>query len=93
MYSGTKTHFYCSATQEVREGTIHCLSKSFSYRWKISVLKPQCNLFLDTKTLIDLTSRDGSVSNPWFEIFLGDVSFTDLTYQDDNSIEQANDGM
>ena len=53
------------------------------------MLKPQCNIFLDTETMIDITSRDGSVRNPWYKIFVGEVSFTDLVYKND----QTNNNM
>jgi len=83
MYSGTSLRFYCSATKELRIGSIHCMGRKCPYQWKISVLQPQCDVFLNLEELIEITQRDGTTSNPWYRIFLGEVSFTDLKYQND----------
>ena len=91
IYSGTLTKFYCTATNEVREGSIHCLGKDCMYEWKLSVLKPQCDIFFNTDELLLIADQDGSSRKPWYKIFLGEVSYTDLIYQDDpEAIELQN---
>ena len=88
LFSGTIVKFNCDATQQLRQGSIHCIGRNSLYQWKISVLKPQCDLFLNTQELLEITARDGTPEKPWYNIFIGEVSFSDLIYQND---QEANE--
>ena len=79
-YAGTKINIYCTATDLIRTGTVHCLgkaTKSSVYSWKVFLVYPKADLLLTNEQLVDIASRN-NVSKPYRKLWIGEVIFSDI---------------